>query len=149
MVAAGTGVSVAVGASPDPGVVGVAAGEAGVSGSAVDRSWDVSSVGSSELPQSSYYSAVCLETGEVEWMELEGNSNSGTSVAFLEQLREKHPGPLQVIWDNAPTHRGEAVREYLRTPGLALRLVNPRFHEGRLCRGTARTSTPMRRSGAG
>ena len=33
--------------------------------------------------KASYYSAVCLETGEVEWMELEGNSNSGTSVAFL------------------------------------------------------------------
>ena len=74
--------------------------------------------------KASYYSAVCLETGEVEWMELEGNSNSGTSVAFLEQLREKHPGPLQVIWDNAPARRGEAVREYLRTPGLDLRLVN-------------------------
>ena len=74
--------------------------------------------------KASYYSAVCLETGEVEWMELEGNSNSGTSVAFLEQLREKHSGPLQVIWDNAPAHRGEAVREYLRTPGLDLRLVN-------------------------
>ena len=29
--------------------------------------------------KASYYSAVCLETGEVEWMELEGNSNSGTS----------------------------------------------------------------------
>ncbi len=29
-----------------------------------------------------------------------------------------------MIWDNAPAHRGEAVREYLRTPGLALRLVN-------------------------
>ena len=28
----------------------------------------------------SYYSAVCLETGEVEWMELEGNSNSVDSV---------------------------------------------------------------------
>ena len=27
--------------------------------------------------KASYYSAVCLETGEVEWMELEGNSNSG------------------------------------------------------------------------
>ena len=99
--------------------------------------------------KASYYSAVCLETGEVEWMELEGNSNSGTSVAFLEQLGGKHPGPLQVIWDNAPAHRGEAVREYLRTPGLDLRLVNPRLHGGRLCRGTARTSTPMRRSGAG
>ena len=29
-----------------------------------------------------------------------------------------------MIWDNAPAHRGEAVREYLRTPGLELRLVN-------------------------
>ena len=82
-------------------------------------------------------------------MELEGNSNSGTSVAFLKQLRERHPGPLRVIWDNAPAHRGEAMREYLRTPELELRLVNPRFHEGRLCRDTARTSTPMRLSGAG
>ena len=34
--------------------------------------------------KASYYSAVCLETGEVEWMDLEGNSNSGTSAAFLE-----------------------------------------------------------------
>ena len=74
--------------------------------------------------KASYYSAVCLETGEVEWMELEGNSNSGTSAVFLRQLRERHPGPLSVIWDNAPAHRGEAVREYLRTPGLGLRLMN-------------------------
>ena len=90
--------------------------------------------------KASYYSAVCLETGEVEWMELEGNSNSGTSAAFLDQLRKGHAGPLNVIWDNAPAHRGEAVREYLRTPELELRLMNPRFHEGRLCRATARTS---------
>ena len=34
--------------------------------------------------KASYYSAVCLETGEVEWMELEGNSNGESSVAFLE-----------------------------------------------------------------
>ena len=27
--------------------------------------------------KATHYSAVCLETGEVEWMELEGNSNSG------------------------------------------------------------------------
>ena len=74
--------------------------------------------------KASYYSAVCLETGEVEWMTLEGNSNSGTSVAFLEQLRERHGGRLNVIWDNAPAHRGEALREYLRTPELYLRLVN-------------------------
>ncbi len=74
--------------------------------------------------KASYYSAVCLETGEVEWMELEGNSNSGTSAAFLDRLRQRHSGPLNVIWDNAPAHRGEAVREYLRTPGLGLRLMN-------------------------
>ena len=82
-------------------------------------------------------------------MELEGNSNSGTSAAFLEQLRERHSGRLNVIWENAPAHRGEAVREYLRTPGLYLRLVNPRFHGGRLCQATARISTLMRPSGAG
>ena len=99
--------------------------------------------------KASYYSAVCLETGEVEWMEMEGNSNAGTSAAFLAHLRERRPGPRRVIWDNAPAHRGEAVREYLGTPGLGLRFVNPRIHEGRLCRATARTSTPMRLSGAG
>ena len=74
--------------------------------------------------KASYYSAVCLETGEVEWMELEGNSNSGTSAAFLEQLRERYGGRLNVIWDNAPAHRGPAMRSYLETPGLNLRLVN-------------------------
>ena len=72
----------------------------------------------------SYYSAVSLETGAVEWMELEGNSNSGTSEAFLRQLRERRPGPLDVIWDNAPAHRCPAMRSYLETPGLNLRLVN-------------------------
>ena len=74
--------------------------------------------------KASYYSAVCLETGEVEWMELEGNSNSETSAAFLRHLRERRLGPLNVIWDNAPAHRGESVREYLRAPGLGLRLMN-------------------------
>ena len=44
--------------------------------------------------KASYYSAVCLETGEVEWMDLEGNSNSGTSAAFLDQLRQRHPSVL-------------------------------------------------------
>ena len=29
-----------------------------------------------------------------------------------------------MIRDDAPTHRGEAVREYLRTKGLGLRLMN-------------------------
>ena len=65
-----------------------------------------------------------LAKAGVAWLELEGNSNAATSVAFLKLLKEKHPGPLKVIWDNAPAHRGEALREYLRTPGLELQLVN-------------------------
>ena len=60
----------------------------------------------------------------VEWLELEGNSNSATSAAFLRQLREQHAGPLTVIWDNSPAHRGDVLRAYLATPGLRLRLVN-------------------------
>ena len=73
--------------------------------------------------KASYYSAVCLETGEVESMELDGNSCAETSVAFLKQLRANHSAPLIVIWDNGPAHGGDAVRAYLSTPDLRLRLV--------------------------
>lgn len=73
--------------------------------------------------KASYYSAVCLETGETEYMELAGTSSSATSAAFLTQLRAHHPQPLIVIWDNGPAHGGAAVREYLATPDLALRVV--------------------------
>jgi len=73
--------------------------------------------------KASYYSAVCLETGEVEHMELTGTSSSMTSAAFLQQLRANHPEPLIVIWDNGPAHGGDAVRDYLATPDLALRVL--------------------------
>ena len=77
----------------------------------------------------------------------EGNSNSGTSVAFLEQLRRRHGGRLNVIWDNAPAHRGEAMRSYLKTPGLNLRLVNlpaysPDFNADEAIWGRVRESLP-------
>ncbi len=45
--------------------------------------------------KASYYSAVCLETGDVEWMELEGNSNSETSVAFLRTVAPEAREPSQ------------------------------------------------------
>jgi transposase len=73
--------------------------------------------------KATYYSAVCLETGEVEAMSVLGNTNAETSVAFLKQLREKHPEPLIVIWDNGPAHHGPEIRDYLTTPDLKLRLV--------------------------
>lgn len=73
--------------------------------------------------KATYYSAVCLETGEVEAMPVLGNTNAETSVVFLKQLREKHSESLIVIWDNGPAHRGPAIREYLTTPALNLHLV--------------------------
>ena len=57
-------------------------------------------------------------------LKIDSNSNSATSAAFLRQLREQHAGPLTVIWDNSPAHRGDALRAYLATPGLRRRLVN-------------------------
>ena len=60
--------------------------------------------------KASYYSAMCLETGEVEWMELEGNSNRETSAAFLAQLRKVLSGPLNAIWDNAPAPLRQAQK---------------------------------------
>ena len=90
--------------------------------------------------KASYYSAVCLETDEVEWMELDGNSNSGTSAAFPEQLREGHA--------TRSAHRGEAVREYLRTPGLKLRLVQL-FSRGQALLGYSLDFNPDETSGDG
>jgi transposase len=73
--------------------------------------------------KASYASAVCLETGAVEYLALEGNSCADTSVTFLRHLRARHPEPLIIIWDNAPAHGGDAIRTYLATPNLRLRLV--------------------------
>ena len=74
--------------------------------------------------KANYYSAVCLETGEVEWMELEGNSNGKAPWLSWNSCGRGTAGRLNVIWDNAPAHRGPAMRSYLETPGLNLRLVN-------------------------
>jgi transposase len=73
--------------------------------------------------KASYYSAVCLETGEVDYLALAGNSCAATSATFLQHLRARHAEPLIVIWDNSPAHGGEPLRAYLRTPALRLRLV--------------------------
>ena len=51
--------------------------------------------------------------GEVEWMELEDDSNAGTSVAFLMKLRQKHPGTVQNIRCrlSGTTHRAIVRRQ--------------------------------------
>lgn len=83
----------------------------------------VSSTSPRRSEKAAYYSAVCLETGAVAVMPLASTSSAATSVAFLQQLRAAHAEPLIVIWDNGPAHRGDALRSYLTTPDLNLRLV--------------------------
>ena len=73
--------------------------------------------------KATYYSAVCLETGEVEKMPVPENTNAATSVTFLQQLRAKHAEPRIVIWDNGPAHHGPEMRAYLTTPDVRVRLV--------------------------
>ena len=57
-------------------------------------------------------------------MEFAGYSNSETSAEFLEQMGEGREGPSDVIWDNAPVHRGETLQEYVKIPDLNLWLLN-------------------------
>lgn len=70
-----------------------------------------------------YYSAVCLETGEVEAFALDGYSSTEASVTFLQQLRAKYSDPLVIFWDNSPAHGGDALRAHLATPNLRVWLV--------------------------
>jgi Winged helix-turn helix/DDE superfamily endonuclease len=73
--------------------------------------------------KATYYSAVCLESGEVQAMTVLGNTHAETSVIFMKQLRDQYPEPLIVNWINGPAHHGEAMRAYLTTPDLMMRLV--------------------------
>jgi transposase len=73
--------------------------------------------------KATYYSAVCLETGEVEAMAVDETCTAETTVVFLKQLRDHHSEPLLIIWDNGPAHRGAEIRTWLSTPNLHVRLV--------------------------
>ena len=42
------------------------------------------------VSEPSYCSGVCLETGYVEWMGLDGNCVAETSAAFLDLFRQRH-----------------------------------------------------------
>jgi len=55
----------------------------------------------------------------------DGASSAETSVAVL---RAKFPGPLFVVGDNSPAHGGNALRTYLATPELDLRLIRLPAH---------------------
>jgi transposase len=86
--------------------------------------------------KASFYSAVCLETGEVFASELSGNSCAATSAQFLTDLRQRYPGA-------ARGHLGQQQRAFGRgypdlsqdaQPGSAAGApagLQPRFQCGR------------------
>jgi hypothetical protein len=63
--------------------------------------------------KASDYSAVGLETGAVQAMELAGNSCAESSVAFLRQLRANYAEHLIVFWDDGPAHDRVGPRRLL------------------------------------
>jgi hypothetical protein len=58
------------------------------------------------------YSAVCLESGEVEAFALDGYSSTD-----LQQLRAKYNDLLVIFGDNSPAHGVDALRAYLANAG--------------------------------
>ena len=78
------------------------------------------------------------------------------AVDLLYVTDHDHPAHLEgqrnspfAAGDAADETGGSPDHEHPPWPGLNLRLVNPRFHGGRLCRATARTSMLTRRYGIG
>jgi transposase len=51
----------------------------------------------------------------------DGSLNSEDVVAFLEHLRREIPGRLVVIWDGAPIHRSQVIKDFL-ADGAAQRM---------------------------
>jgi putative transposase len=66
-----------------------------------------------------HLSAICglTLTGELLRLDVQAQAFKGPDVVrFLRQLVRQVAGPLTVIWDGAPIHRGQAVRAFLASP---------------------------------
>ena len=85
----------------------------------------VDSTGPRRGKKASYYSAVCLEPGGIGVDGTGGKQQRRTLSRLPDATEGKAPWPIERLPDGlAPVHRGEAVRKYLRSPSLELRLVN-------------------------
>ena len=68
-----------------------------------------------------HLSAICgiTQCGELYFWQQEKAFDGEGVVGFLKQLLEQLPGRLGIVWDGAPIHRGEAVRQFLAQGGAA------------------------------
>jgi transposase len=69
--------------------------------------------------KTSFYGALNLKTGQVLAQEVE-QMTAETTASYLETVLSTYPSvPLLLLWDRAPWHRGEKIRE--------LQAANPRL----------------------
>jgi transposase len=62
----------------------------------------------------SFYGATNIDTGQCHVKDIVGNQNSARTVEYLEYLEKIYAGKkVLIIWDGAPSHRGE-VKRYLK-----------------------------------
>jgi transposase len=68
-----------------------------------------------------HLSAICgiSEAGQLYLVQQEKAFDGEGVVRFLKYLLEPIPGRLGIVWDAAPIHRGEAVRQFLTEGGAA------------------------------
>lgn len=63
--------------------------------------------------KTSFYGALNLKTGQVLAQEV-AQMTAATTASYLESLLSRYPEvPLLLLWDRAPWHRGEQIREVL------------------------------------
>lgn len=60
-----------------------------------------------------FYGTLDLKTG-AEWVMRSGEFNATVTSQHLQQILGAYPeGPILLLWDRAPWHRGEAIRQVL------------------------------------
>jgi len=70
------------------------------------------------------HGAVCLENFDAPFVEVE-KVNAESSIALLEKIEAHNPDKktVHVIWDNAPYHKCQKVRQWLSQPGRRIHLI--------------------------
>ena len=67
-----------------------------------------------ERKKKSFYGALNLKTGKVH-IHVSKWENQEETVVFLRKLRQKYPKrKILLLWDGAPWHKGDRIRQYLR-----------------------------------
>lgn len=67
-----------------------------------------------ERKKKSFYGALNLKTGKVHTYTCDWENQEET-VVFLKKLRQRYPKrKILLLWDGAPWHKGDRIREYLR-----------------------------------